>query len=527
MAAKLFGCCKFIITMVLVGMVTFARADIVDTMEKALMPGELINAHKKFEEDCTKCHEFFAQSRQDIRCLKCHDHKNVADDIKKKEGYHGRIPNVEEKECKTCHRDHIGRDAVVVLMDEQTFDHGQTDFVLRGGHLDIQCLACHKKDKKYHQAKRKCIDCHKDNEPHKGKLGKVCDTCHRESSWNDFQFDHSRTDFKLEGNHKGVECRDCHPQERYEATPTKCYGCHKRDDKHKGRYGKKCKKCHTPLGWANQKFNHDKDTKFKLSGRHKKVGCDQCHEADVNAYEEELKTDCYSCHEFSDEHKGQYGKKCKDCHTTRGWAKQRFDHNKTDFPLKGKHEDTACSDCHRGEMFAEEMSTKCYDCHVQHDVHDGQQGKKCDDCHSEEGWLEKVEFDHDITKFPLLSSHAAVGCEECHSSSNFKDAKPVCGTCHIEDDTHKKRLGPKCGTCHNSVDFKAWEFDHDKQTDFKLTGEHEGKDCLLCHREVVEKEIELTAICYGCHAVDDIHDGGFGRGCNRCHNEKSFKELEM
>jgi len=511
-----------------------ALADIVDEMEKALMPGVLAKAHAEFEEKCTECHKFFSQESQRDKCLECHDHENVAKDIENKEGYHGRIPNVEKRECKTCHREHLGREASIIFFDQQTFDHGETDFKLRGGHLDVPCQKCHKKDKKgkeipYHKAPKKCLDCHEEDEPHKGKLGKVCESCHRESSWNDFQFDHSRTKFALKGKHMGVECRDCHPQERYLSVPKECYSCHRGNDKHKKRFGEKCDKCHAPVGWATQHFDHDKDTDFELTGEHKRVACDLCHKEDVNAYEEDRKPNCYACHKFSDEHKGEFGKKCEECHTTKAWGKKKFDHEKTDFPLKGKHKDVVCQDCHPGNLFKDKVDTDCYVCHKQHDVHTGQQGKKCYECHNEAGWLKKVHFDHDIVNFPLLGAHASLACEECHGSSNYKDTKPICGICHREDDNHKRRLGDTCGLCHNSSDFKVWEFDHDKQTDHKLEGAHKGIDCMTCHRDVVKKtkDIKLTTFCYGCHAGDDVHDGGFGQNCERCHNQKKFEEAEI
>ena len=120
-----------------------------------------------------------------------------------------------------------------------------------------------------------------------------------------------------------------------------------------------------------------------------------------------------------------------------------------------------------------------------------------------------------------------MACEECHSSTNFQDAKVKCGVCHVEDDIHKRRLGKECSRCHISSDFKAWQFDHDKDTDFKLKGSHKEIDCHACHREPVEGEIELPQKCFGCHAADDAHDGGFGRVCERCHNEKSFDEVNI
>lgn len=511
------------------GLATGVRADVVDSMEKALMPGPLHEAHMKFEEECTKCHAFFKQSRQNDLCLNCHDHKNVADDIKNKRGFHGMTPDIREKDCKDCHREHLGRKAEIIFLDQQTFNHNATDFKLQGAHKSVQCKNCHKPDKRYSEAKGVCFDCHEKAEPHKGTLGKVCDSCHRETAWNDFQFDHSRTDFKLEGKHRGVECRDCHPQERYLEIPTDCYSCHKLDDKHKGSFGTKCNECHAPTGWASQAFDHDKDTDFKLTGQHRRLTCNQCHKDD--AFKVELKTDCYSCHKLTDEHKGAFGKKCHECHTTTEWAKPTFDHDKTDFALRGKHKETACTDCHSGDLYKEKEKDKvkkdCYGCHKQHDAHNGQQGKQCNDCHDEKGWKKNVAFDHDITQFPLLGSHASLACEECHSSTNFKDVKVQCGVCHTKDDVHKRRLGRMCGRCHISSDWKAWRFDHDKDTDFKLKGSHKGKDCHACHREPVEDEIELPKKCFGCHAGDDAHDGGFGRVCERCHNEKSFEEVNI
>jgi hypothetical protein len=127
----------------------------------------------------------------------------------------------------------------------------------------------------------------------------------------------------------------------------------------------------------------------------------------------------------------------------------------------------------------------------------------------------------------LLGSHASLACEECHTSTHFKDAKVLCVTCHKEDDVHKRTLGKECQRCHFASDWKAWEFNHDKQTDFPLKGSHKGIDCRACHREPVKDKIELPSNCFGCHAADDAHDGGFGRVCERCHNEKSFDKVKI
>ena len=501
-----------------------AEDSVINKMEQALMPGELSAAHAKFETDCTNCHKFFSKSFQNDLCLDCHDHKNIKQDIKSKKGYHGRIPNIDNRLCKTCHREHIGRNASITFFDKQTFDHNATDFKLRDSHLGVLCSKCHAPNKKHSEAPQKCYDCHKKQDPHNGKLGRQCNSCHIEITWQDFKFDHSQTKFKLNGRHKGVLCRDCHPRERYQGTPQTCYACHGNNDVHQGKFGKKCKSCHSVNGWINQQFNHDKDTKFKLTEKHKLVTCQQCHKKDP--YKNKTPKDCYSCHKFEDEHKGLFGKKCQDCHSTKAWQKQSFDHSKTDFSLLGKHKEVTCKECHPNRL-DEKVSVKCFDCHKHQDPHEGQQGKKCNDCHNPADWIAKVQFDHNITRFPLLGGHATLSCEECHASSNFKDAKIKCDACHKQDDYHKQSLGNQCQMCHISNDWKIWNFDHNKQTKFDLEGAHKGIVCDACHNKPVKDKIKLPKQCYNCHSKDDIHDGSYGRNCERCHNVKNFTELNL
>jgi hypothetical protein len=504
---------------------------VLDDMEKALMPGELSQAHAKFEDDCTVCHKFFGKTQQNNLCVGCHDHKNIAEDIRQKRGYHGRIPGIsaiaedQVRECRVCHSEHKGRAHSIVLLDKQTFDHRLTDFVLRGRHRDASCESCHRPKKAYHQAPARCISCHKENDVHKAQLGERCGSCHGETRWQDFRFDHAATKFALEGKHKGVECRNCHPQQRYSGVPTKCQSCHQRDDKHQGRYGKQCKDCHSVNGWGSQRFDHDKDTKYPLKGRHAQTSCVQCHRPTDKT--KKLKTDCYSCHRLQDEHKGQYGRKCKSCHTPRDWNKTKFEHDKTDFPLKGRHSDVACGDCHQGELGKEKLKTRCIACHRQDDVHHEQQGKRCQECHNEQGWQEKVNFDHNLVKFPLLGAHAALACEECHSSGKYKETKAQCLSCHKEDDMHRGSLGERCDRCHLVSDWKVWEFDHDRQTDFDLTGAHKGIVCSACHHDPAGKEVSLPSDCQSCHLQDDAHDGEFGRHCQRCHGTESFRDVRM
>ena len=489
-------------------------------IESLVMPDVLISGHAKYEEECERCHLSFSKTGQSELCRDCHE--KVDADIKQGKGFHGKKEDIKDTECKDCHTDHQGRDAVIVLLDRDAFDHKMTDFLLKGSHDKINCGNCHKPDIKFRDAKHQCVDCHKSDDRHNGNLGEKCQDCHDEKTWLKGEFDHDKTDFPLIGEHREATCESCHPDERYKNVPTDCYSCHKLNDVHGGRYGKKCKDCHSERKWDKAKFDHHK-TDFPLTGEHRFVSCDACHTGDIN---KKLGTKCYSCHKLDDAHRGRFGRKCKSCHSPKKWDKVNFDHSRdTDWPLRATHKKIACESCHKGELSKENLKTNCIACHLQDDSHHGQEGEKCEECHSEKGWSTSVRFDHDLSKFPLIGVHAIVPCEECHFESTFKDAATKCSDCHQADDVHKKRLGSNCELCHNPNSWALWEFKHNTQTDYSLEGKHDGLDCTACHKEAIENKIELRSNCYACHAIDDAHKGTFGRNCEQCHSTKSFSEV--
>ena len=57
---------------------------------------------------------------------------------------------------------------------------------------------------------------------------------------------------------------------------------------------------------------------------------------------------------------------CENCHTAKGWrpvrANLEFDHNKTNYPLRGMHEKVQCTQCHVKPVFAD-VGKNCADCH--------------------------------------------------------------------------------------------------------------------------------------------------------------------
>ncbi len=499
-------------------------------LDAMVMPGKLIMGHAPLEKECRYCHVPFNKSAQTGLCLDCHDHHNVADDIAKGRGYHGRI---KKQPCKVCHTDHAGRSTDITPLNVKTFDHQLTDYPLRGAHADVKvkCASCHNPNRKYRDAPSACYACHKDDDAHKGKLGQKCVSCHSEDTWKKARFDHSRTKFPLDGKHLSTKCAACHTNERYRGTPRNCYSCHRRDDNtkgHKGRFGVRCESCHNAERWTLSLFDHDKTTHFPLTGKHRFAKCTTCHTGTL--YQEKLKTTCYACHKSDDDkkgHRGRFGTKCDGCHTPQDWRRVTFDHNRhTKFPLRGRHAQARCTACHKGILYQEHLQTTCFGCHEKDDVHKGQEGRECGRCHNEQSWKGTIFFDHGLSRFPLLGKHVAVPCKECHKGGTFKDASKECWACHQKNDVHKRRLGARCEQCHNAQDWRRWDFDHDKRTHYPLDGAHKRLNCLACHRVVVRKAIQLGTTCVSCHRSEDIHAGALGPFCERCHVTSSFRDIK-
>ncbi len=490
-------------------------------IESVLAPGKLIQGHAKTEDNCSACHVKFDRNAQDGKCLECH--KEVGTDMRNGAGYHGRL---KPQMCRSCHTDHKGRDAKIVVLDEKKFDHALTDFALRGKHLKIECAKCHVPDKKYREAALECNSCHKKDDVHKGGLGPKCADCHNEESWKDIKFDHGKTRFALTGKHVDTKCIDCHKNNKYKDTVRTCIGCHKKDDDgakgHKGLYGEKCETCHGTKAWKPSNFNHDKDTKYSLLGKHKTTPCKDCHTGHL--YKDKLSQECYACHKKDDKHKGSLGKECAECHTERGWKERtKFDHDKTDFPLLGKHAKVECKDCHKSTNF-KEAPKECIGCHRKDDKHEKTLGEKCGDCHNERDWKStQGRFDHERTKFKLRNAHASpdkIKCNACHKDlKSFRKTPLDCYSCHKKDDKHEGQQGQACEKCHSDVSWKVDGFDH-ARTRFPLTGRHLIAKCKDCH--TTPRHRDAPRECYGCHKKDDKHKLKFGERCESCHNTRAW-----
>ena len=215
-----------------------------------------------------------------------------------------------------------------------------------------------------------------------------CAACHQESGWKQTtRFDHDRSSFPLRGAHLKPDCKACHTSVRYKGAPSDCYSCHKKDDKHEGQEGTKCESCHNDKSWKDTRFDHGQ-SRFPLTGKHIVLACKKCHET---ARYKDAPRDCYGCHRKDDQHKLKFGVKCENCHNTRSWGLWNFDHNvRTSYKLDGAHRKVACESCHREPAprgkDAATVGSSCIGCHRKEDIHDGQFGNRCEQCHSTDNW---------------------------------------------------------------------------------------------------------------------------------------------
>jgi len=454
-----------------------------------LSPGELSKAHAKLEglSNCTKCHEL-GDKVSVQKCLACH--KEIQQLKNNNLGFHS-SQEAKNKECWNCHSEHNGRNFQIIRFDENKFDHSKTTFTLTGKHSQIKCVECHqpkfiidkniaKRTHTFLGLKTTCNSCHEDF--HQGTLGDKCSNCHNTESFKKIKFDHNKSAFKLTGKHVEVNCYQCHKLEK--------------------RNGKD--------------FRVFKNISFQS---------------------------CLNCHK--DFHQGKFGNNCEKCHSTSGFKnvnKNNFDHDKTNFPLIGKHVDVKCNECHGNNLSTKPKHQYCYDCHK--DYHNGvfvvnyKQGN-CSECHDVKGFSPSLfSFEqHSKTKFTLTGSHLAVPCRECHyknSEWKFDKLEVNCIGCHKNihgNEIKDKFMGnSKCENCHNTDTWQKVKFSHDK-TEFPLLGKHEKTTCNSCHQKKLEKQkvvirfASLNMNCESCH--NDVHAGQFtvdGKSnCERCHTFNDWK----
>ncbi len=467
------------------------------------------------------------------------------------------------EDCAACHTESGFRPA--------KFDHAKrTKFPLDGRHLATPCAACHKaaaakgrvplaeRTVDFRGAKAACASCHAD--PHKGRLGATCQTCHGTTSFKLSAFEHPRRPEFFVGAHAGVACEKCHLAEpasaagpakspapaaasrKYRGVSFECATCHR--DPHLGQVGADCAKCHglATKGYKPDLFRHAQST-FALTGRHESVPCAKCHARETGTFPAGrgtavrltgISTECRTCHK--DPHLGQLPQRCETCHDTASFRVAKFTHparkETADF-FAGKHATIACAECHRketavypagrGTAVRYTLPVDCAHCHE--DAHRGALGRDCASCHNVVIWRTASRAFHKTAAFPLEGKHLAVPCASCHLKGVLKGTPTGCYDCHWirkPDDRFKTKLGTDCQTCHRPIAWTAVTWTHAAATGFTLDTPHKTLDCESCHKSQAFKGTPRD--CYSCHRADyervqnPSHTaGGFPTDCTGCH----------
>jgi hypothetical protein len=537
-----------------------------------ISPGPLSRFHHSLEgaRNCRSCHASQGVTRE--LCLTCHT--ALGQRIAAGRGLHARTEY--RVGCERCHVEHQGAGFELVFWGQQgraSFDHAQTGFPLEGRHQALGCESCHQANRIRDRAGlarggvnlkrtflglgRECSSCHGD--PHQKQFApRGCTDCHDATAFKPARFDHDRSAFPLTGAHEAVACAACHKPgpagaTRFKGTPHQtCASCHA--DPHAGRMGARCDSCHTTAGWSRiepGRFDHSR-TRFPLTGLHARVACAGCHARAGGAMRfggTPFET-CASCHR--DPHAGRLGAGCASCHSTGGWRSVKegaFDHDRTRFPLRGRHAGVACASCHQPGKPRAMAHASCSDCHA--DRHAGQLADRpdrgrCETCHDVGGW-QPARFsteDHAKTRLPLTGAHLAVPCDGCHrevatsslglrapagapaTTERFHFPALGCDACH--GDPHQGRTA-RAGTCEGCHATAAWtqvRFDH-ARTRFPLAGAHATTPCGACHPGSggARAFAGRPQACAGCHR--DPHQGHFARDgrtdCARCHDPTSWR----
>lgn len=379
----------------------------------------------------------------------------------------------------------------------------------------------------------------------------------------------SRAHASLEGI---TRCLSCHaPGQGVSAA--KCLSCHKpvadriaqKTGVHR-RVTDDCVTCHVEHAGVDgnlrpfdeRRFDHAIEAGVALDGLHAPLAgdCAACHKTRSFLA---LNPACGSCH--TDTHKGSLGSRCATCHTTAVRfveTSQRFDHNRTKFPLTDRHVGVKCASCHKTGTYRDAASASCASCHV--DPHEKRQGPNCSSCHTAKAWR-TTRVDHAKTSFRLTGLHASVACAACHvrPATAEKLAFGRCATCHA--DPHKGAFRQDCAACHTETGFQKGTFDH-ATTSFSLADGHAGLVCVKCHTNAptsagaggriggrgaggtsgpgrgvrpapprgaaaaANRTVDFSGLkteCVSCH--NDVHEAELGAACETCHSVKTFAVL--
>lgn len=497
-----------------------------------ISPGPLARPHADLEGtlNCTRCHAGRKEA-MNSNCLSCH--KDIDWLSQRDQGYHA-TREVKGQTCASCHPDHAGKDFLLVKWPDgslEKFDHRRAGWVLQQSHASLKCTECHAQKFRVSPAARLS--------PGDG------------------------------GQFPGLQ--------------STCTSCH--EDVHRGSLGVECLKCHDAGKWTiTPGFSHNTSA-YPLTNKHAEVKCDACHLTaalvarkdaagrPIPVYRPVPHQSCADCHK--DPHVGRLGPSCSKCHTTASFRlldKQNFEHDRTKYPLTGKHAALRCAACHQDFSTLELKKPpfqSCGSCHA--DAHGGGAtlaGKPadCAECHAVSGFTPATftVARHQTSKYPLEGKHQTVTCGSCHRKEStpalaarlgsskvvLRPAFGRCLDCHT--DLHGGQLASRtdkgeCSACHKLTGWKPSGFDGAQHARLRLPldGRHGEVSCAACHAAdrkglpPMSRTVNLGKAgflfkvtetdCAACHS--DPHRGRFvgngprakPAGCPACHNTRSFR----
>jgi hypothetical protein len=231
-------------------------------------------------------------------------------------------------------------------------------------------------------------------------------------------------------------------------------------------------------------------------------------------------------------------------------------------PLIEGHKDLEHKDCLECHTAASGVpNDKCLACHkeIKKSVDSGSgfhalHNKDCFKCHADHKGrtfdstkVDEKTFAHKDTGYELVGKHVEIKCSKCHIGTRSK--KPInktgirwfglkqgCLDCHKKDDVHfyKGEFADRdCGKCHGEVSWKqSVKFDHLKDGDYALVGNHAKLKCEKCHvpKGRASAKYEWAGIkekkCLSCHK--DIHGNNLSQkyqngDCAKCHSQERWK----
>jgi len=283
--------------------------------------------------------------------------------------------------------------------------------------------------------------------PHGDKFSKECTICHVTENWTKIKkngFNHNQTKFPLKGQHIAVACIKCHPTLVFDNAPMTCVSCH--TDIHEGTVGTDCNRCHTQNNWfVNNIGKIHRQAGFPLIGEHAAADCNRCHTSASLLRFDNIRTDCYACHQSQYElttkpnhQETGMGTDCQRCHNMSGqsWLSigHGFDHGV--FPLTGAH-NIQCDLCHFNNDFKTKLSTECSTCHDPGPAKTSSPAHTtkflnyaCSNCHTATTWAN--------VKFPIHEVYGKI------YSGTHKGKWTACTDCHINDTSYTSF----CSKCH-------------------------------------------------------------------------------